>query len=100
MKLDANNVPAWLGPLIPVAGDWGIVDDFEREAAIRNATTEELERLAHCLDQTDDGVLTGWLTGPESSNQIPTDEYIAVTCLTMAVHSAKVTLSKRRQVKS
>jgi hypothetical protein len=97
IMLNPIKVPPEIVPVLPFAEQWGVSDDYEREAAIENATTEELNKLAHCLDQVDDGVLTSWLTGPESREQTPTDEYLAVTCLTMAVHSAKVKLKKRRQ---
>lgn len=46
MPLNPSNIPAALVPLLPMAEQWGIGDDFEREAAVSNASREELESLA------------------------------------------------------
>ena|SRR6185503_6824608 len=92
MILDPANVPAALLPILPVAAKWGIGDDYEREAAVRNSSREELEVLVHSIDNIADSDLYGWLEGPESFNPNPTPEYLAITCLTMAIDSAKVKL--------
>lgn len=94
MTLSAANVPATLAPLLPLAQKWGIGDDFEREAAISNATRRELEGLIHCTDNVSEDDLYGWLAGPESFNAKPSREYLALTCLTMAIDSAKVKLQR------
>ena len=95
MKLDPCTVPIELACLIPIAQIWGIGDDFEREEALGKATSQELKEVAHCLDAVDDAVLTGWLTGEESEKPNPSDAYLAITNLTMAVHSAKLILEER-----
>ena len=94
MTLNPNNVSAALIPLLPLAEKWGIGDDFERENAIRNASREELEALVHSIDDVSDDDLFGWLSGPESYSSNPTPEYLAFSCLTMAIDSAKVKLKK------
>jgi hypothetical protein len=81
--------PGLRGGLLPMAEKWGISDDFEREAAVERAAPHELEELVHSIDHTTDEDLYGWLLGSESFNPDPTDEYLAITCLTMAIHSAK-----------
>lgn len=80
--------------LLPMAEKWGIGDDYEREAAVANASRQELETLVHCVDGVNDDDLYGWLAGPESYNPNPTPEYLAITCLTMAIDSAKLKLRK------
>jgi hypothetical protein len=94
MPLNPNNVPPTLIPLLPLAERWGIGDDFEREAAVTNASPEDLEQLIHCIDNISDADLFGWLSGPESFNPNPSHEYLAITCLTMAIDSAKLKLKK------
>ena len=94
MKLNPKNVPEALEPLLPVAELWGIEDDFEREEALENANQDDLERLVHSIDEIDDGDLYGWLAGDLVDCESPSDEYIALTCLTMAIDSAKIKLSK------
>jgi len=77
-----------------MAEKWGIGDDFEREAVISNASKAELEALAHCIDEISDADLYGWLSGPDSFNENPSPEYLAFTCLTMAIDSAKLKLRR------
>jgi hypothetical protein len=94
MKLRPENVPHSLLHLLPLAEKWGIGDDFEREEAINNASKEELIFLIHSIDDISDEDLFGWLAGKESINPNPSPEYIAITCLTMAIDSAKVKLKR------
>jgi len=93
-KLDPNQVPSALVPLLPMAEKWGIGDDYEREMAIGNASLQELQSLIHCIDGIGDDDLFGWLSGPESHNPRPSEEYLAFTTLTMAIDSAKLKLRK------
>jgi hypothetical protein len=94
MPLNPDKVPLVLALLLPMAEKWGIGDDFEREAAVTNASRQELESLVHCIDDISDADLYGWLSGPESFNPNPSQEYLAITCLTMAIDSAKLKLQK------
>lgn len=94
MALDPTKVPAPLRHLLPVAEKWGIGDDFDREAAVDAASREELETLVHCIDAVSDDELFGWLAGPESYNPMPSQEYLALTTLTMAIDSARVRLKQ------
>jgi hypothetical protein len=93
-KLNLVNVPPPLTPLLRVAEKWGIGDDFEREAAVRAASREELQALVHSIDGVSDEDLFGWLSGPESKSPNPSEEYLAITCLTMAIDSAKLRLQR------
>jgi len=94
MPLDPSKVPAPLVPLLPIAEKWGIGDDFERERVVSIASLRELESLIHSIDEISDEDLFGWLSGPESHNPKPSEEYIALTALMMAMDSAKIKLRK------
>lgn len=94
MSLNPANVPEALIAILPVAEEWGIGDDFERENKLNLAKREELEALVHSIDGISDEDLFDWLAGEESFNARPTAEYLALTNLTMAIDSAKVKLKK------
>lgn len=93
-KLDPNKVPASLTNLLPMAEAWGIGDDYEREKKVASASLEELEELIHSIDQNSNEDLFGWLAGPEADNPFPSAEYVAITCLTMAIDSARLRLAR------
>ena len=95
-RLDPRGIPLALMSLLGWAEKWGIGDDFEREALIEKASPEELERLVHSIDDVSDDDLFGWLAGPESFSDHPSQEYLAITCMTMAIDSAKVRLKRMR----
>lgn len=96
MKLDPRRVPPALEALIPWAEKWGLGDDFERDGLVRSASLDGLIQLIHSIDGISDDDLFGWLGGPESYSSNPTDEYLAITSLTMAIDSAKARLRKSR----
>jgi hypothetical protein len=91
MSLNRANVPEAARALVPWAERWGIGDDFDREAALSAATERELEELGGLLDDVSDD-FWDWLAGPASFDPVPSDEYAAMTALTMAVDSARVKL--------
>lgn len=91
-SLNPKNVPVTLAELLPMASKWGIGDDIDREEAVQNASKEDLRELVRSIDAVADEDLFGWLEGPESKNLEPTREYVAFTCLTMAIDSAKIRL--------
>lgn len=93
--LDPQRVPLGVASLIPLAERWGIGDDLERDDAVRTASPEELQVLATCLSSVDSDALFAWLEGPESYASDPSAEYVALTCLTMAIDKAKMLLKKR-----
>jgi hypothetical protein len=78
---------------VPFAQRWAIGDDFDREATVRSAQREDLRRLVAALDSVGDD-FWDWLAGDESYAQPPSDEYIALTDVSMAAESARVALSK------
>jgi hypothetical protein len=92
LSLDPNAVPASLRPLLPWAEKWGIGDDYDREALVETSSVEELMALVHSIDDVNDDDLFGWLAGADSYSNTPTEEYSALTCLTMAIDSAKMRL--------
>jgi hypothetical protein len=83
-----------MADLIPLAERWGIADDIERSRAINGADRNALEELIHCLDAVDIRELEEWLVGLESYREQPSQEYIAMTCLTMAIEQARLRLRK------
>ena len=94
-NLDPKNIPSALIPLLPMAEKWGVGDDYQREEAISQASSDELERLIHSIDEISDADLFGWLSGPEFRNPKPSDEYLAFTALTMAIDLARLRLKKK-----
>ncbi len=78
--------------LLALAEKWGLPDDYEREQRVSEASPEELLDLAHSLDEVDPS-LWDWLAGPESYAAEPSDEYVRMTDLTMAVDLARVRLN-------
>jgi len=95
MSLDPAKVPPYVVPLLPIAEKWGIGDDIERTQLVEAATQSDLELLATCLDNVDEEAVFGWLAGPESYLSPPTDEYVAVTNLTMAIDLAVLRLKRQ-----
>lgn len=94
MNLKPDNVPKPLIQLLPIAEKWGIEDDFEREEALASASKEELESIVHSIDSVSDEDLYDWLAGDSANDDNPSQEYIALTCLTMSIDSAKIKLSR------
>lgn len=96
MNLNPKNVPSEVASLLPMAEKWGIGDDIFRLEAIDNATTEQLQEILYCLDDeaVDDDFLFEWLAGPESFSSTPSNEYLALTALTITYDAAKIRLKK------
>ena len=82
--------------MLPLAKKWGIGDDYDREAAVETATEKELRYLIDSIQALPDETLYDWLAGSESSSKLPTEEYLAFTCMTMAYDSARTKLTKER----
>lgn len=92
---ERRRVPTQLHSLIPLLDEWAIVDDLDRSLKVQDATTEQLQTLVTAVNTADQEVLYGWLSGPESREPVPSAEYVAFTCLTMAADEARVTLRNR-----
>jgi hypothetical protein len=93
--LDPNQVPPRLRALLPIARRWGLPDDGYRWDSVEKASLEELNSIIDVVDGVSDDDLYGWLAGPEAKRLPPTDEYVAVTCLTMAVVQARLRAGRR-----
>ena len=91
------NVPRGLEPLIPFAEKWGISDDARRVDQVERAANNELHELVACLDLVEERILWNWLEDPVSANKTPTREYVAFTCLTMAIETAQIVLEERNR---
>lgn len=94
MNLKPDNVPKPLIQLLPMAEKWGIEDDFDREEALAGACQNDLEELVHSIDNVTDEDLYDWLAGDLAEDANPSAEYVALTCLTMAIDSAKLKLAR------
>ncbi|MDQ1615982.1 MAG: hypothetical protein QOJ60_1921 [Actinomycetota bacterium] len=81
--------------LLPLAERWGVGDDYDREAMVSAASEAELTSLASAVDAVSVEDLYEWLAGPESRSATPTQEYVAVTSLTMAADSARLKMGRR-----
>ena len=62
---------------------------------VHEASTDDLNRMIDCIKGVSDEDLFGWLADPEAGNPSPSEEYLALTCLTMARDSAKAILKNR-----
>jgi hypothetical protein len=58
--LNAENVPADLRHLVPLAQRWGIGDDVDRNAAVDRATAAEQAELEQAISPVD-ARITAWL---------------------------------------
>src|SRR5215813_8643749 len=61
-KLNPDKVPRPLVHLIPMAEKWALNGGYSD--GVRNASSEELEALVHCIDDVADDYLYGRLAGP------------------------------------
>jgi hypothetical protein len=87
-ELDPARVPRPFAALLPAARRWGIGDDFYRSHAIEHASQAELEGLLRAMGDAPDELWI-WLAD-QSENQPSSDEYVALTDLTMAYDEARL----------
>lgn len=92
--MNPGNVPEPLIGLLPLAEDWGIRDDVERADAVERASFHQLASMVEAVDAAEDEGLYDWLSGDESHAADPTEEYVAITCLTMAADAARLRLAR------
>ena len=97
MALRAERVPPGGRSLLRFAERWGVGDDYEREAAVAAATPDDLIDLVGGVDAAGDD-FWDWLAGPESYETEPSEEYLALTAVTMAADSARLKLQRRAEV--
>jgi hypothetical protein len=97
MTLKPERVPEELRALLPLAEKWHIGDDFDREAAVASASPAALRELLAALEEKEGDALYLWLAGPESYSSAPTQEYLALTHMTMAADSARVKLRRHEE---
>ncbi len=89
IELDPGRVPEAFGTLLPFARRWGIGDDGHRWDAVQTASTAERSEITMAVDHAGDA-LYDWLEGPEADEETPTNEYVALTCLTMAYDQVRL----------
>ena len=87
-RINTEKVPFELRPYVAYAEKWGEQDTGARNQLVKNASIEELHDLASiweiCI-----GPISNWLAEPEIRAKPTTDEYVAFTCLILAVSSAR-----------
>ena len=87
VDFDPARVPAAVVPLLEAAKRWGIADDGYRDEAVELASPMERRTLIAAVAEAPDD-LWDWLTGPEADEEVPSEEYVAISCLTMAYELA------------
>jgi hypothetical protein len=80
--------------LIATYGMWAIGDDYDLANAVERSGRGALLALVSAVDALPESVWE-WLAGRESSMPHPSDEYIAVSEITIAADLARVTLNER-----
>ena len=92
-KVNVEKIPPELRAYIPYAEKWGQQDIDVRERLVENATIEELHDLTSiweiCI-----GPISRWLQEPQARAKSTIDEYVAFTCLILAVSSARKRLDR------
>jgi hypothetical protein len=66
--------------------------------SVEKAPLEELNSIIDVVGSVSENDLYGWLAGLEAKRLPPTHEYVAVTCLTMAVDQARLRSDRRQQL--
>jgi hypothetical protein len=87
ITLDPSKIPQQLWPLMPYASFWGISDDVLRDTLVQEASIPAKRDLKKVVDVFE-SLLMDWLAGPEASDPVPTDEYVAYAALLMAADVA------------
>lgn len=82
-RFDPSKIPQPLHGLIPLAEQFGVSDDWERERSVERAS-EETRRALKAAVQAFDDDLDSWLAGPEASGPEISDEYVAFSAMRMA----------------
>jgi hypothetical protein len=83
IKLNPEDVPERLRPLIPYAEHFGVNDDLMRADLLAKTSAQELEGLRRAIEPFAD-LLDDWLAGPAANSPPFSPEYIAFTCMRMA----------------
>lgn len=87
MTLDPEAVPPELRSLLPLAERWGIGDDYDRCAAVDNASEEERAALVAAVADAPPS-LYDWLLA--ESHPPYSSEWAALTDLTQAYDYARI----------
>jgi len=94
IPLNPEKVPEEVRPLLPLSARWHIGDDFDREAEVASASLSELRELVAGLEGKEGDFLFEWLAGQEAYSSRPSEEYLALTHMTMAAASARVKIKR------
>jgi len=94
VSLDADKVPSEVAPFLSLAERWGEPDDGYRGDKLEGLSTHELRAFVHEMDSLGPRQLYDWLTGPEADSDSPTEEYVRLNALSMAVDPAELILNR------
>lgn len=84
IKLNPEAVPERLRSLIPDAELLGVADDVIRERVIQTLSTESLALVAARVRSVE-AELTDWLADLSRRGDVHSPEFVAFSCLTLAV---------------
>lgn len=82
-RLDPSKIPVALRGLIPLAEQFGMCDDLDRERLITLTPEKQRHELKTAIAGLEED-LDDWLAGPESAGPEYTNEYIAFSAMRMA----------------
>lgn len=95
IKLNLNEVPTKLRPLIPLAEYWGVNDDIIRYDLIKQSSIESLVELVETIGKPQiEDELDKWLAGPEADREELSIAYITFTAMRLAAEEGQALLSK------
>lgn len=88
IELDRSAVPASIAPLLDLARTWGIPDDGYCSDVVAAADPTAVQNLLDAVGPAPQS-LWDWLVD-EAATAESSNEYVALTCLTMAFDEALV----------
>jgi hypothetical protein len=86
-RLNPAKVPLELRELIPLAEQYGITDDVDRERRVLSASPAEIAELKTAITRHEDE-LDAWLAGSEADKPTFSAEYLAFSAMRMAADFA------------
>lgn len=89
--LRKEKIPRQFWHLIPLAEEWAIGDDLDRDLRVERTERAKLRALVDAVSPLE-RELYEWLGGPEADVLPPTPEYVAFSTLGMAADYASAVL--------
>ena len=98
MPLDPINVPENIRFLVPSAEQWGLPDGVVRDRLIEHSSEEVLVDLVETVTPYIE-IIDEWLVGTADKRPV-TFEYVAFSCLWLAVDMARFRLEQNHGTRS